>query len=246
MNYYNEYDRKTAAWLRALIDQGSIPPGEVDERSITDVEPTDLVGYTQCHFFAGIGGWSEALRLAGWPADQPVWTGSCPCQPFSTGANDSAQGTGDKRDLWPCFYELISQRKPTRVIGEQIKNSISWGWYDRAKMDLEKSGYAVAAAILRSDAFGAFHQRKRLYWVGDTCGQGRKGFIQERSLSCRSVAALRQHGDPIARARLALAGDFGDLLLRNGVSVGMERSRIHGYGNAIMPQVAAEFIKAAL
>ena len=81
--YYNENNRFAAQWLRNLIAAGDIAPGDVDERSITEVRPDDLRGYTQCHFFAGIGGWSAALRLAGWPDDRPVWTGSCPCQPFS-------------------------------------------------------------------------------------------------------------------------------------------------------------------
>lgn len=81
--YYNEIDRGAAAWLRELIGAGLIADGDVDERSIADVKPGDLRGYTQCHFFAGIGGWSLALRLAGWDDARPVWTGSCPCQPFS-------------------------------------------------------------------------------------------------------------------------------------------------------------------
>lgn len=79
--YYNENDPFAAAWLRRLIEAGEIAPGVVDERSIVDVQPQDLSSYTQCHFFAGIGGWSLALRFAGWPDDRPVWTGSCPCQP---------------------------------------------------------------------------------------------------------------------------------------------------------------------
>ena len=76
MTYYNENDPKAAAWLRELISRGLIAPGIVDERSILDVRSTDLSGYAQCHFFAGIGGWSYALRLAGWPDDRPVWTGT--------------------------------------------------------------------------------------------------------------------------------------------------------------------------
>ena len=82
-SYYNEHDPKAAAWLRELIKAGLIPDGDVDERSIAEVKPDELRHYTQCHFFAGIGGWSLALQLAGWSADKPVWTGSCPCQPFS-------------------------------------------------------------------------------------------------------------------------------------------------------------------
>jgi len=82
--YYNEIDPQAAQWLRELIEQGHIAPGDVDERSIEDVEPAALSSYTQCHFFAGIGVWSYALRRAGWPDDRPVWTGSCPCFPAGT------------------------------------------------------------------------------------------------------------------------------------------------------------------
>jgi site-specific DNA-cytosine methylase len=77
--YYNENDPRAAAWLRELIKMDLIAPGDVDERSIEDVTPADVKGYTQCHWFAGIGIWSYALRLAGWPDDRPAWTGSCPC-----------------------------------------------------------------------------------------------------------------------------------------------------------------------
>lgn len=115
MNYYNEFDPNAAAWLRGLIEEGLIPPGEVDERSIKDVSPNDLRGFTQCHFFAGIGGWSLALQLAGWPADRPVWTGSCPCQPFS--AAGKQRGKDDERHLWPEFYRLIRECRPALLSG---------------------------------------------------------------------------------------------------------------------------------
>lgn len=82
-SYYNEWDASAAAWLRELINNKLIPYGYVDERSITEVTPSDLEGFTQCHFFAGIGGWPLALQLAGIPASTQLWTGSPPCQPFS-------------------------------------------------------------------------------------------------------------------------------------------------------------------
>lgn len=69
-NYYNEIDAYAAEWLRNIMKEGLIPDGEVDTRSIVDVEPRDLAGFTQCHFFAGIAGWSHALRLAGWSEQQ--------------------------------------------------------------------------------------------------------------------------------------------------------------------------------
>lgn len=82
--YYNEHDPYAAQWLRNLINAGEIAPGDVDERSIEDVVPDDVRGYTQRHWFAGIGGWSLALRRAGFPDDRPIDTASCPCFPAGT------------------------------------------------------------------------------------------------------------------------------------------------------------------
>ncbi len=164
--YYNENDREIAAWLRELIKAGHIAPGDVDERSIEDVLPDDLVGYTQCHFFAGIGGWSYALRLAGWPDDRPVWTGSCPCQPFSA----AGKGTGfsDERHLWPAWFHLIEQRRPSVIFGEQVEKAIKHGWLDLVQSDLEGIGYAVAPVGIPAAGIGAPHIRQRLYFVAET------------------------------------------------------------------------------
>ncbi len=81
--YYNEIDPFAAEWLRELIKAGHITEGDVDERDIRDVIPADLARYDRCHFFSGIGIWEYALLQARWPADRRIWTGSCPCQPFS-------------------------------------------------------------------------------------------------------------------------------------------------------------------
>jgi len=167
--YYNEHDPKSAAWLRELIKQGHIAPGDVDERSIEDVLPSELAGYTQCHFFAGIGVWSYALRQAGWPDDRPVWTGSCPCQPFS--AAGKRGGTADERHLWPAFHWLISQRKPDVVFGEQVASKDGLAWLDTVQSDLETAGYAVGAVDLCAAGVGAPHIRQRLYFVAESLSQ---------------------------------------------------------------------------
>jgi hypothetical protein len=73
---YNEIEPFAAQWLRSLISAGHIAPGAVDERSISDLTPADVAGPGQRHFFAGIGVWSYALRLAGVRDDVAVWTGS--------------------------------------------------------------------------------------------------------------------------------------------------------------------------
>ena len=162
--YYNEFDPKAAAWLRELINQGHIADGVVDERSIEDVRPDELMGYTQCHFFAGIGVWSYALRRAGWADDRPVWTGSCPCQPFS--AAGKGAGFDDERHLWPAFHHLISQCRPDVVLGEQVASKDGLAWLDLVQSDLEATGYANGAVDLCAAGIGAPHIRQRLWWVG--------------------------------------------------------------------------------
>ncbi|EMR6472279.1 DNA cytosine methyltransferase [Klebsiella michiganensis] len=168
--YYNEIDPFAAQWLRNLIAGGHIAPGEVDERSIEDVTPDDLRGFTQCHFFAGIGVWSHSLRLAGWPDDRPVWTGSCPCQPFS--AAGKGDGFADERHLWPHFFHLISECRPQHVFGEQVAAGNANVWFDLVQADLEGMGYAFGIVPFTSAGIGAPHIRERVYWLANA-GSGR-------------------------------------------------------------------------
>ncbi|MBG3875935.1 DNA cytosine methyltransferase [Desulfovibrio oxamicus] len=197
--YYNEHDPFAAAWLRELIKAGHIAPGEVDERSIEDVVPTDLAGFNQCHFFAGIGVWSYALRLAGWPDNRPVWTGSCPCQPFS--AAGKGVGFADERHLWPAFYHLISQCRPDVVFGEQVASKDGLSWLDLVLTDMEATGYACGAVDTCAAGFGAPHIRQRLYWVADAPSSrhnreigGPEGKARDKTRLCMSGAECRVCG----------------------------------------------------
>lgn len=164
MVYYNEFDPKKAAWLRQLMRRDLIAPGIVDERSIANVKPDDLAGFTQCHFFAGIGVWSYALRLAGWPDDQQCWTGSCPCTPFS--AAGKHKGFADERHLWPAWFRLIEACQPVVTFGEQVSNKDGLAWFDAVLADMDKTGYTVGASDLCSPSVGAPNIRQRLYFVG--------------------------------------------------------------------------------
>lgn len=185
--YYNEFDPYAAAWLRNLIDAGLIPHGDVDERSIVDVAPSDLAGYTQCHFFAGIGGWAYAARLAGWPDSRELWTGSCPCQPFSVAG--AQRGTDDERHLWPHMFRLIRARRPAVVMGEQVAAAAGHGWVDGVLADLEGIAYPGRAIVVPACAVNAPHRRDRIWFVAD-----RRGGTLDHGERAR-LEGLAGHGD---------------------------------------------------
>jgi hypothetical protein len=223
--YYNEIDPAAAQWLRNLIDAGHIAPGYVDERSIEDVYPSDLHGFTQCHFFAGVGVWSHALRSAGWGDERPVWTGSCPCQPFS--AAGKGAGFDDERHLWPAFHHLIKECAPAIVIGEQVASKDSDPWIDLVHTDLEAMGYAFGAIPFPSAGIGAPHIRDRLYWVADAAGGGWRKEQQNN----RGRNAGTGTGQAVLRAGCrdigGLADHHGD-----GCQPGSEGSAAMGHGQA--------------
>ncbi len=195
--YYNEIDPYAAQWLRNLIQAGHIAAGVVDERSIEDVTPGDLRGFTQCHFFAGIGVWSYALRQSGWSDDRPVWTGSCPCQPFS-GAGKGG-GFADERHLWPHFHYLIEKCRPQTVFGEQVASKDGLAWFDLVQTDLEGTGYTSAAVDLCAAGFGAPHIRQRLFWVADSNSEQRNGRRDERT-SGGNESSIRSPASGLADA----------------------------------------------
>lgn len=218
--YYNENRPELVCWLRGLIADGLIADGDVDDRSIEDVDAADIVGYRQAHFFAGTGGWSLALRMAGWPDNRPVWTFSCPCQRFSS----ATRGRAAADDLWPEQRSLVFAGRPRVFFGEQVAKARDW--FDGLCLDVAALGYEVGAAVLPAVAVGADHARPRIFFVGHT------------DRNCESGVSLDGEVDRVPRRR----SDTGSLVPPDGISLRMVA--LSGFGNAIHVGLAAEFIAA--
>jgi DNA (cytosine-5)-methyltransferase 1 len=235
--YYNEHDPFAAAWLRELIKAGLIADGEVDERDIRDVQPDDVRGFTQCHFFAGIGGWSYALRLAGWPDDRPIWTGSCPCQPFSAAGREV--GFSDERHLWPSWFNLIFQCRPSVVVGEQVASRLGIEWLDVVASELEVATYQFGSVVVPATSVGAPHERNRLFFIADAGipDATRRDADRRREQIAQPMGQEWAFSEWQGGNRLSLGVD-------DGLSARVAKRAAAGFGNAIVPQVAAEVIGA--
>jgi DNA (cytosine-5)-methyltransferase 1 len=295
--YYNENNPEAVMWLDQLMYAGYLTEGIIDDRPIQEVRPDDLKGFTHCHFFAGIGGWDYALSLAGWPEDMPVWTGSCPCQPFSTAGRN--KGKTDERHLWPYWYSLIQKCKPPIIFGEQVTNAISHGWLDDVQQGLESQGYAFGSAVLPAITGQRGHGRDRVFFVGDSEYNGQPTAAQQRSNKpaisndakgtngtseptrasdirpVANIASLRQQGQgALGESVHTEAGTRGEAdkfvdagsglwwlqcpdgharnieptipVLAYGIPKDLAKLCSVGFGNAIVPETAAYFIRATM
>lgn len=235
--FYNDFDKPACEWLSELCRRGLIADGVVHHGSIKDIKPEQLAAYRRVHLFAGIGGWELALQLAGFPDDAEVWTGSCPCQPYSSAGK--RKGNDDERNLWPEMFRLVDARRPELVFGEQVASAIGHGWLDGVFADLEGIGYTCGAVVLGAHSVGAPHMRQRLWWVADATGGhaiaewkqrgGQQRLLSKGSGDCRLVnakplsARTREQGQQrcsgSGRNRLAVPGEGCGIpnLLRTGL-----------------------------
>ena len=240
--WYNDNDPFCVAWLQSLIKAGHLPVGPVSNQSIQEITPAEPL--TTAHFFAGIGGWPHALRLAGWPNEHPVWTGSCPCQPFSVAGR--REGTTDERHLWPEWFRLIKECRPPTIFGEQVASKDGYAWFDIVQADLESVGYACGMVVSPAAGYGAPHIRSRIYFVADA-KDGNYGTRQTRQgwngLAHGGTRGFWADADWLSctdgKARPTQPGLFP---LAHGIPSRV--GRLRAYGNAIVPPQAAEFIRA--
>lgn len=248
MNYYNENDPKAAAKLRALVKHGLLPDGHVDDRSICDVKASDLIGYTQHHFFCGYGGWPLALEIAGWPEHEPIWTGSCPCQPFSCAGKQ--KGTEDERHLWPEMSRLAREYRPAIITGEQVASAIGKGWLDIVSGDLEGHDYAVGASVFKACSCGSPTERERLYWLAASNQRPRgKGLVARTNT--RFARQRHWGGKEDLRELYARPTERGDMwpqpiIRRVDDGLSGRVAELRGYGNAVDINAATMFIRAIM
>lgn len=252
MNYYNDNDNKVCLWLSELIKRKHIRNGIVDNRSIKEVTSKEIKEFEQCHFFAGIGGWSYAIELSNWQGK--VWTASLPCQPFSAIGKNLKEK--DHRHLWPSFFKLVEECRPPTIFGEQVASRAGREWLSRIQADLETLGYATGAADLCAAGIGAPHIRQRLFWVADSIEQRLERHTGNGNCSIQPGWERKEEDRPIAKSCWSSFEEVqfpddkrrriepGTAALANGISERLVRLR--GYGNAIVPQLAATFINSFL
>jgi DNA (cytosine-5)-methyltransferase 1 len=94
-----------------------------------------------------------------------VWTGSCPCQPFSMAGE--GKGTDDPRHLWPAWFGLIKECRPATIFGEQSSSLDGLYWLDLVYAGLEAEDYAIGTVDISGACIGSPDIRPRLWFVAN-------------------------------------------------------------------------------
>lgn len=193
-------------------------------------------------FLCRRGGWALALQLAGYADFRSLWTGSAPCQPFSSAGARARQS--DERHLWPYLARLLDERRPAIFFGEQVYEAIAYGWLDDTFRDLEASQYACAAAVLPAYSAGANFEGNRLYFCASAIGQRLSG-SRACGQSFNTAQNAFREATPFISALQRGALPFM-CTRHNGISVKMAHISNKVAGNAVVPQITAAFIAASM
>ena len=141
----------------------------------------ESTGYFETAAFCEIEPYCQKVLKKHWP-DVPIFddirklkgkdigaidiiTGGYPCQPFSVAGKQKAEQ--DPRHLWPEYFRLIQELRPTWVIGENVSGHIKLG-LDTVLEDLASEGYSTRTFSISASSIGANHKRERIWTVANS------------------------------------------------------------------------------
>lgn len=192
--------------------------------------------------------------------DWDLLTGGFPCQPFSQAGR--RKGTADDRHLWPEMLRVIREFHPSWVIGENVGGFVTWNdglVLEQVHTDLEGEGYEVQSFIIPAVAKNAPHRRDRVWIVGHAKHDGLDGPKNSEGNHKRSDTRQEKSNDfqqskrPDSKRIFSQRSwdthwlEVATRLCRvdDGLPRRLDRNpRLKALGNAIVPQVAEEIMKA--
>lgn len=162
--------------------------------------------------------------------------GGFPCQDISVANTDAAGLAGARSGLFWEVHRLIGELRPQGVLLENVAALLDRGLGDVLGA-LAAIGYDAEWHCIPAAHVGAPHRRDRIWILANPSDAGWQGSEPIHRALEREIATLAQHDDPFAHARRVLDGDLSGLRAGDGLSVGMERRRLHQTGNAVVPLI---------
>ena len=184
-----------------------------------------------------------AARLAADGIAPNVLTGGFPCQDVSIAGNQAGLGDGTRSGLYSEVIRLAGEIRFDFIILENVAALLSGpndnrgAWFAQILADLAECGYDAEWQNIPASALGAAHRRERIWIIAYPKCEGRKGPIADKCVFVSDITtfAIDFNGSVDGWCRLAERG--APLRNGDGLSVGVERSRVKACGNAVVPQI---------
>ena len=186
----------------------------------------------------------DDIRTFKWAGESPtLLTGGFPCQDISV-ANTRGTGlSGERSGLWKEMLRIIGEARPRYALMENSANLLMRG-VDGVLWDLAEVGYDAEWHCIPASYVGAPHDRDRIWIVAYPQCLGR----EPRPIIASRIYDGRTHGQPCDGGEVCdrPADTWPPEPAVGRVAYGVPRrvDRITALGNAIVPAVAYEIIKA--
>jgi len=166
-----------------------------------------------------------------------VVCGGFPCQDISVG-NTSGKGLdGERSGLFFEAVRVINELRPDFVVLENVPAIFGRG-IDRVLRAVAEIGFDAEWFTVPASAFGLPHKRERFFLVCYASGKGWQGSFANQCPPKRKTATFSVNRNTTIDSWSSLVRNGGTRRSGDGLSVGMERNRLRGLGNAVVPQVA--------
>lgn len=176
-----------------------------------------------------------------------VLCGGFPCQDISVAGRQWGPRKGldgARSGLWVEYRRAIRDIRPNYVVLENSPELLRLG-INRVLGDLAALGYDAEWDCVPRYAVGAPHRRDRFWMVAYPGGTGSpRPFESFRALSLPTSTGFPIFGDARTSPWDVLVADCANLRARDGISPRMDGRRLHGCGNAVIPQIPERIFRA--
>jgi DNA (cytosine-5)-methyltransferase 1 len=172
-----------------------------------------------------------------------VLTGGFPCQDVSIAGKQAGIGEGTRSGLYGHVIRLAGEIRFEYIILENVAALLSGpkgsagAWFAKILADLASIGYDAEWHNIPASALGGPHRRERIWIIAYPKCKRRQRPIADNCVFSSEFTPFSQPFDGSIAGWCQVAERSAPIRDCNGVSLKLERDRLKGLGNAVVPQI---------
>lgn len=178
-----------------------------------------------------------------------IISGGFPCQDISIANTSKKTGgalgiKGTRSGLWSEYARIIREIEPGIIIFENSPILLIRG-LEHVLCDLHKLGFDAEWRCFYASDFGFPHFRKRLYGVAYARSKRWKNIIENGGILQKVLPerSPRQIPLSIPIERFNGGSSYENVRMDDGFSKELDKNFIHGFGNAVIPEIPYQIFK---